>query len=141
MKDSITKHLIFVARKAQLRISSRLSPFGITAAEEPFFMAIQHHAGATQEELTALVGVDKAATARALASLERKGFLTRRQDEKDRRQNRIYASPAALALGGRVHAELLDLNRELLDGISEEDQALLYRALQTVERNLTLQKS
>lgn len=141
MKDSITKHLIFVARKAQLRIGSRLSPFGITAAEEPFFMAIQHHAGATQEELTALVGVDKAATARALASLERKGFLTRRQDEKDRRQNRIYASPAALALGGRVHAELLDLNRELLDGISEEDQALLYRALQTVERNLTLQKS
>lgn len=141
MKDSITKHLIFVARKAQLRIGSRLSPFGITAAEEPFFMAIQHHAGATQEELTALVGVDKAATARALASLERKGFLTRRQDEKDRRQNRIYAAPAALALGGRVHAELLDLNRELLDGISEEDQALLYRALQTVERNLTLQKS
>lgn len=136
MKDSITKHLIFTARKAQLRIGARLAPFGLTAAEEPFFMAIQHHTGATQEELTALVGVDKAATARALASLERKGFLTRKQDEKDRRQNRIYATPAALALGGAVHDELLRLNQELLRGISGEEQALLCRALLAMERNL-----
>lgn len=140
MKNSITKRVIYVARKSQLCIGSRLEKYGITAAEEPFFMAIQYHEGATQEELTALVGVDKAATTRAVRSLEEKGFLTRKQDEKDRRQYRVYATKKALDIGETVHEELLGLNEELLRGISSEEQKILQRALQQMETNLKSMK-
>lgn len=136
MNKSITKHVIYTARQSQLCIGSRMEKFGITAAEEPFFMAIQKHRGATQDELTVLVGVDKAATTRALSSLEKKGYLTRRRDEKDRRQNRIYATERALETGPEVLEELLRLNGELLDGIPEEEQRILYRALLRMEQNL-----
>lgn len=140
MKSSITKQVIFTARKAQLCIGGRLAEFGITAAEEPFFMAVGHHEGATQEELTAMVGVDKAATARALKSLEKKGFLTRVQDERDRRQNRVYATDAARGIGEGVQAELLRLNDELMKGISEEEQRILLHALSVMEENLKSMK-
>lgn len=140
MKNSITKRVIYVARKSQLCIGSRLEKYGITAAEEPFFMAIQYYEGATQEELTALVGVDKAATTRAVRSLEEKGFLTREQDEKDRRQYRVYATKKALDIGEAVHEELLGLNEELLRGISSEEQKILQRALQQMETNLKSMK-
>lgn len=136
MSESITKHIIYTARQSQLCVGSRLEKYGITAGEEPFFMAIQSHTGAVQEELTALVGVDKAATTRALRSLEKKGYLTRCQDERDRRQKRIYATEKALQLGERVRKDLLHLNEEILDGIPEEERRILYQALFKMEKNL-----
>lgn len=137
MNGSITKQLIFVARKMQLCIGDRLASFGITAAEEPFFMAVIHYQNSTQEELTALIGVDKAATTRAIRSLESKGFLTRQQDEKDRRQNRVCATVAAHEIAEAVHAELLRLNCEIMEGLSEQDQELLSAALAVMEKNLS----
>lgn len=136
MGESITKHVIFTARQSQLCVGNRLEKYGITAAEEPFFMAIQNHSGAIQEELTALVGVDKAATTRAICSLERKGYLTRQQDERDRRQKRIYATEKALRIGEEVKNELLRLNDDILRGISKEERAILYQALSRMEENL-----
>lgn len=136
MEGSVTKRIIFMARRMQLCIGERLSKLGITAAEEPFFMAIQRNAGATQEELTALVGVDKAATARAIRSLENKGYLVRKQDDKDRRQNRVYPTDAVLGIGDSLHQELLHLNDELVSGLSEEQLQVLSEALSVIEDNL-----
>lgn len=89
MKRPMGRMITLLGRKSQRCIGEALRKHGLTAAEEPFFMSLQHHDGATQEELTALVCVDKAATARAVKSLEDKGILFRTQDEHDRRQNRV----------------------------------------------------
>lgn len=128
---------MLLARKSQGYIGNALNKYGITAAEHPFFMAIQHHAGVTQEELTALVCVDKAATARAVKSLEEKGFLTRRQDARDRRQNLIYPTPQALRLAGAVQEELLRFNAHLTQGIAPEEVAIILEGLQKMEENLS----
>lgn len=137
MEGSITKRIIFMARKMQLCIGERLSKFEITATEEPFFMAIQRNEGATQEDLTALVGVDKAVTTRAIRSLENKGYLVRKQDDKDRRQNRVYPTDAVLGIGDSLHNELLCLNDELVKGLSEEQLRVLSEALSVIENNLS----
>lgn len=136
MDGTITKRLIYMARKAQLCIGCRLAPYGITAAEEPFFMMVTHHGGATQEELTAMVGVDKAATARAVRSLENKGYLTRQQDRKDRRRNRVFATDAAMEIAGQVHEALLKLDDEITKGLPEQDLRTLSNAFALMENNL-----
>ena len=140
MEGSITKQIIFIARRIQLCIGERLSKFQITAAEEPFFMAIQHNKGATQEDLTSFVGVDKAATTRAIRSLEGKGYLVRKQDETDRRQNRVYPTDAVLQIGDALHNELLCLNGELVKGLTEEQLQVLSEALAVIEKNLNKMK-
>lgn len=137
MEGSITKRIIFMARKMQLCIGERLSKFEITATEEPFFMAIQRNEGATQEELTAFVGVDKAVTARAIRSLENKGYLVRERDDRDRRQNRVYPTAAVAGIGDSLHGELLRLNDELVEGLSEEQLRALSEALSVIEGNLS----
>lgn len=138
MGISITKQVIYTARQSQLCVGSRMEKYGITAAEEPFFMAVQSHEGATQEVLTSLVGVDKAATTRAIDSLEKKGYVVRQKDEKDRRQKRIYATEKASAIAQAVREELLHLNDEILNGISEEDQMIFYRTLLKMQENLKI---
>lgn len=125
-----------LARKSQAHIGSALEKYDLSAAEQPFFMALQHHEGITQEQLTAIVCVDKAATARAVRSLEEKGYLVRRQDETDRRQNRIYPTEAAKRLGPMVKKELLRFNDQLTRGIRPEELDIISSCLQTMEENL-----
>ena len=65
----------------------------------------------------------------AAGALERKGYLERRRDEKDRRAVRILptaAARAANALHARFHREMVD---GLLAVLTEEETGVLVRAL------------
>lgn len=129
--------ITLLARKSQSYIGSALGKYNLSAAEQPFFMALQRYEGATQEELTAIVCVDKAATARAVKSLEEKGYLIRVQDKQNRRQNRIYPSDTANQLADAVRSELLHFNDLLTQGIDPQDLDIIFAGLQKMEENFS----
>lgn len=135
MNENIARMIVLLARKSQLYIGNALKKYDLTAAEQPFFMALQHYEGVTQEELTALVCVDKSATARAVKSLEKKGYLIRVQDEQDRRQNRIYPTAITRRLGPAVREELLHFNDLLIRNIHSQDLDRVLAALSQMEEN------
>lgn len=136
MKMTTARLITLIGRKSQRYIGSALSKYNISAAEQPFFVAVQQNEGATQEELTAMAGVDKAATARAVKSLEEKGFIRRVQDEKDRRQNRLYPTDKAKSLRNSVRGELLGLDSKLTEGIDDDSLKLVYETLCRMNENL-----
>lgn len=136
MNKSIGRLINLLARKSQIYLGKVLSQYNLTAAEEPFFMAMQHYEGMTQEELTAIVCVDKAATARAVKTLEEKGYLLRMQDEKDKRQNRVYPTEKAKEIGKEVRGELMKFNKLLTQDMKEEDIDKLYSFLFQLEKNI-----
>ena len=135
--DRFLRDLLHVSRKAQTCVGSVVRKYHITIAEEPFFMAIQSHDGATQEELTALVGVDKAMTTRVIHSLEHKGLVKRVQDEKDKRQNRIYKTEKADEISESVRNDLLRLNQSFTEGISRKDMESFMRTLAVLDENIS----
>ena len=135
--DRFSRDLLHVSRKAQTCVGSVVRKYHITIAEEPFFMAIRSHDGATQEELTALVGVDKAMTTRVIHSLERKGLVKRVQDEKDKRQNRIYKTEKADEISESVRNDLLRLNQSFTEGISQKDMERFMRTLAVLDANIS----
>lgn len=132
---TITRLITLLARKSQEWITEVLKDYGITAAEQPFFMAVEHSDGMTQEELTAIVSVDKAATTRAVRSLEEKGYLTRRQDTKDRRKNLIYPTKKTHELFPEVQETLLALNDQITEGLSEAERNVICRAMLLMMQN------
>lgn len=136
MKNNMGRMITRLGRKSQRYIGNALRKYEITAAEQPFFMALQHHDGATQEELTSIVCVDKAATARAVKSMEEKGLLFRVQDENDRRQNRVHLTERGKALISAVNGELQNFNRQLTLDIDPEQLELVREILLQMERNL-----
>ncbi|MGN0135212.1 MarR family transcriptional regulator [Anaerotignum sp.] len=135
MNQSIARKITLLGRKSQTYIGTALAKYGLTAAEQPFFMALQHQEGITQEELTAIVGVDKAVTTRVVKSLEKKGLLERIQDKRDRRKNLIYPTEKARRLEPLVKEELHAFNRLLTQGIEEETLEMVYEALLQMEGN------
>lgn len=136
MDKSIGRMITLLARRSQFHVGSILKKYDLSVAEQPFFMTLQYCEGVTQEELTALVCVDKAVTTRVVRTMEEKGYLVRVQDEKDRRQNRIYPTEKARQLGPKVKAELLKFNSRLTEGIDEQSLEQLYASLVKIEENL-----
>ena len=51
--------------------------------------------GVTQDDLAKDFCVDKAATARSMQNLEKKGIIIRKPDESDRRAKRVYLTDKA----------------------------------------------
>lgn len=135
--NKLSRDLLRVSRKAQLCVGSVVKKYNITVAEEPFFMAVNFHDGATQEELTALVGVDKAMTTRVIHSLESKGLVKRIQDTKDKRQNRIYKTDKVNELGDIVLNDLLQLNQIFTANISKDDLDNFMRILNVLDKNIS----
>lgn len=136
MDKSIGRMITLVSRRSQFYAGNILKKYDLSVAEQPFFMTLQSCDGITQEELTALVCVDKALTARAVKSLEEKGLLVRAQDEKDRRQKRLYLTDKARRLAPKVKEELLKCSRQMTEGIDEACLELFYEALLKIEENL-----
>ena len=136
MKESNLRWITLLSRKTQVYFSSVLAPYDLTAAEQPFYMALYHAEGSTQEELTSLVYADKASTARRVKAMEEKGLLRREKDPEDRRRNRLYLTDRAKACFDDVHRDLLALDRRLVEGLSDEEQEVLSRALRLMQKNM-----
>ena len=132
---TVTRLITLLARKSQICITEVLKDYGITAAEQPFFMAIEYSDGMTQEELTAMISVDKAATTRAVCSLEAKGYLIRKQDTKDHRKNLIYPTEKTHELYPKIHETLLALNDRITEGLSKEEQDTVCRSMFLMVQN------
>ena len=135
--ERLSRDLLRVSRRAQLCVGAVVRKYDITVAEEPFFMAVNFHDGATQEELTALVGVDKAMTTRVIHSLESKGLVRRIQDPRDRRQNRIYKTDRVNEINEFVIKDLLQLDRIFTAGIGKEDIDNFMRTLAVLDENIS----
>ena len=131
----LTRMITLLARRSQICIGNTLKKYNLSAAEQPFFMTLKHNEGTTQEELTAIVCVDKSAATRALKSLEEKGYIIRKQDEKDKRQNRVYLTEKAKQIGEDVAKELLDLNDMITKDIYPEEIDIIYSALVKMNKN------
>lgn len=95
MKNSIGRLVSILHRQSQIYINNALKDFDITSAEYSFLLCLYKKDGVTQDDLSDYLYIDKSATARAIKSLEQKGYVTRDRDEEDRRFNRIYLTNKA----------------------------------------------
>ncbi|MDY3918655.1 MAG: MarR family winged helix-turn-helix transcriptional regulator [Candidatus Limivivens sp.] len=135
MERNPGRSIASIFRKSQLYWNQALKEADIGAAESPILLLLYRGDGRTQEEITQEVGVDKSAIARAVQALETKGFLARRKDEADRRCNRIYLTEKAESYREAAEAAKLQWNTILQNHMSEEEQEMLSRLLQTAAAN------
>jgi len=80
-------------------------------------------------ELAAMLGCDKTNVTGMVDRLERKGFLTREKDAKDRRVSRVVLTEQGWALREKIRAEFGQGLSGRFAGLSTKDQAELVRLL------------
>ncbi|GHU36745.1 hypothetical protein FACS1894172_19800 [Spirochaetia bacterium] len=140
MDRKFGKIISFLYRKSQVYLGTALKKYDLTAAEQPFLSVLQAFPGATQEEISSQLQIDKAATARTVASLEDKGYIERFQDEQDKRQNRVFLTAKAKRYWSGIEKELYAWNALLTKNIDTPILDTAYTVLLQMEKNITAAK-
>ena len=125
-----------IQRLSLIYLSGPLSESGISKGKIPYLMKILTSPGIVQEDLTRHLCLDRAATARALQSLENHGFVYREEDTEDRRRKKVYPTAKAQRLQGEMVEILKAHNEVLLSGLDAAERDLLMSLLDRVIDNL-----
>jgi len=84
-------------RQTQAYITAAFANMSISYSEGILLMNLYDNEGINQEELSSMLFIDKAATARSIKLLEKKGYITREVKTKDRRVKKLYLTDYAIS--------------------------------------------
>lgn len=114
---------------------------GLLPSQCPLIVKLVHEKDqVTQDQLSKLVMLDKGTTARTVRELERNGFLRRRPNPENRRQNLLSATPKAHVAAQHIHDSLSRAADVFLKDFAPEDRnlvrELIDRMIENAERAL-----
>lgn len=90
----------------------------------------------TLRELSQVMGSSHQNVKQILLKLEKKGFVTMRADEKDRRKQRIFLTDKAREFSASHDAQSQKIVETIFDGIPEEQLDVTIQTILRMERNL-----
>jgi DNA-binding MarR family transcriptional regulator len=104
--------------------------FNLGLGEARLLYILGYEADLTVGRASQIMGIDKAATSRALAALERRDLVKTTVDAADARQRVIHLTPSGKQLRDRLIAVALDRERRVLSIFSAEEVEMLASLLQ-----------
>lgn len=125
-----------VARLLRTYADQRARQFGISRAQWVVLMRLDRSEGLKQSELAEILDLAPISLTRLLDRLADNGLIERRPDPNDRRANRLYLTPAARPLLGRLAALGNDMMEEVLAGLDGNARERLLKDLLHVKDNL-----
>lgn len=130
-------HLISLAARGFARLSeARLRPLGFGVGHLPVLVALRDGRASTQRDLARFAKIEQPPMAQMLARMERDGLIRRAPDPADGRSSRITLTDVADARLPDAIAALLEGNREVLRGFTDEEAGLLVDLLTRLIANL-----
>lgn len=127
--------IVHLFRSRQLR-GLRGGPHELAHMEMKALGYFARHPGATQSDLVAHSGRDKAQVARLIRALRETQLLEAAADEQDRRSTRLTLSAAGQEVFAGLHRQSGALRDAALAGLSGDEQAQLMALLARVRANL-----
>ena len=121
-------------------LQSRLASHGVSSGQWRSLRVLWEEDDITQRELSERVGAKEATTVPMIRSLEKSGFIVRREDPHDRRKVRIVLTPKARALRKKLMPYVAEVNRLATTDIDPEELEITRRVLATIWHNLSGQE-
>ncbi len=117
-------------RKRQVFFNKELEAYNISSAELPYILGLLFRKnGMLQDELSKITKINKAATSRALKSLEQKGYVICKVCEENARHRRIFYTEKALELKEPLSEAIDKWQTMVFQDISEKDKETTIRSL------------
>lgn len=127
-KAQITK----IAREANKLAVRVLKQNGIGTSEFDLIHVVRKHDGISQNEISKILGTDKAMVARQVKSLIKRGYITKTMNPSDKRSCLIYKTDKSDELKiSKRHVENV-YYEYLLSELSEEEQNIFCSILEKV---------
>jgi DNA-binding MarR family transcriptional regulator len=135
-KQNLGYHFAQLHRLMLSLCKKEISQLGVKPSQIPFLATLLKADGAMiQDELSASLSIDKAATARALHQLEKQGFVFRKINPDNRRQKLVTASQKARDISDRFFAILQENSNVLGTNISNSEMATMLSLINRMMAN------
>jgi DNA-binding MarR family transcriptional regulator len=129
--------LMDVSRLMRTVYDRRVKRLGLTRSQWWVLNHLFRTPGATQSELAAILEVERPTLGRLLDRLERKGWVRREDDARDRRAWRVYLTPAAEPAMRKLRRHAKQLRGDALSGLTAKEREKFVDALLAIKSNLT----
>jgi MarR family transcriptional regulator, organic hydroperoxide resistance regulator len=123
-------------RLLQRFLQLKIEPYGVTLGMWYFLRALWTEDGLTQRELSRRVGTMEPTTLSAILAMEKRGYVRRARNKKDRRKLHVYLT----AKGRRIKDDLIPLAKEVVatavQGLSARDVRQMLEGLAEIQKNI-----
>ncbi|VBB05956.1 Hypothetical protein LUCI_1167 [Lucifera butyrica] len=109
--------------------------YGFGGSQFLFLLALSHREGATQDEISKHLNVDKATTARALAGLEKLGYVRRETSPDDLRAYKVFLTEQGRSLEPKIQIILRQWAGLIMEGFTPDEQKSAYDLLERMAQN------
>lgn len=139
---AMTANLMVLSRAYRGAADKALADFGMSQATAwPVILTGRLGDGVRQGVLAEALGVEGPSLVRVLDQLVAAGMIERREDAQDRRAKTIHLTDAGQVLRERIEGVLIQLRRQLFDGVSDADLDVCLRVFDTLKTSLGRQSA
>lgn len=131
----IIRHVSVSDRHIKMALDQQLAPLGLNSSHHMFLFKIGEHPNITQDKLINLFHIHPSNIARGLATLEKKGFISREPSKEDKRTSHLHLTPKGEEAHHAIKAIIDELHQSLLKGFSPEEEQILNTLLHRLSDN------
>ena len=110
-----------IVRYSRIFSERKLKEYDLSFSEQIIIMYLSMHDNVSQDNISRHFMIDKGMIAKTLNKLEKKGFITRKQNPENKRENIISLSDNGIGIVDRMGGILKEWNEIVYEGISKED--------------------
>lgn len=115
---------------------------GVQPSQMPFLVALLRvDKPITQDELSTALSIDKAATARAMEQLEKKGFVTRKINPHNRRQKLVSITTKALGIADQLFDVLQKTSKVFIKDFTRKEMTTMLTLINRMISNAMKEKN
>ena len=132
----ILREIGMIARALDSIANIEFKEFDLTRGQYLYLIRICENPGIIQEKLAEMIKVARTTASRAIKKLEANGFIEKRIDSANRKIKRIFPTEKGNEISPNISRENEHSERVALQGLSEDESALLLGLLQKVRKNV-----
>ncbi|MFW2488652.1 MarR family winged helix-turn-helix transcriptional regulator [Clostridium chromiireducens] len=134
--ESFGRYISVIYRHLHILLNNRLKPYEVGSGQYIFVSAIYNNPGISQKDLTELIKIDRATTAKALLKLETNGYIDRAQNKDDKRYNKLYLTKKGMDFIPILNNIQADLTNMLSQGMDSNEYSESIRLLKLIFNNV-----
>lgn len=136
LQQKVFHHLVSTMRPFETQLSEILRHHGIQRSEWSVLYSIIHEPDITAAELAKNLTFEKPNMARIIKDLTNAGYIEVETSSEDKRRKKLRITPLGKEKYLEARVAIDAFEKEILEGVTEEEQIQLLRILEQMRTNL-----
>nr|WP_321292416.1 MarR family transcriptional regulator [uncultured Trichococcus sp.] len=132
----ILREIGIIARALDSIANIEFKEYDLTRGQYLYLIRICENPGIIQEKLAEMIKVDRTTASRAIKKLESNGFIAKKADPENKKIKHIFPTEKGKEVFPNISKENEHSEQVALQGLSEDESALLIGLLQKVRKNV-----